>query len=1038
MTYTITLPAFAEESGAEQKANTQTDVNYEATNAIGDLILDNYQKSENDSENAEYLIQSVFIEEKIATVELQNLDACTVVVAIYENKGGKMVASGKADIEAKDSVAEDTVTVEIETEEMPEYFYVKVFLVDLENAPLCKYFETNEYTREFAEFMAKTTEDFEEEKVINLDESEDNNFLVVSDDAMVIAPEEGKNIVAKDDYENGIYVIENADEQIKSLKKGDVFYYQHGEGENEYIIIKIEEITIDGDTVTLTASEVDEISELFQYIKIDETTAQTTFDDSGMAEGVTHESMEISTMRHDVNIDTSVSTVEKWAIDIELTDNIEFGAKIEGTFSAGIKFFYDFYLFDKDYFYFDLTITSAVDISVFVTGKIDSNIPLGSVGFNFLGAVTADAAFAFIFEAEAELELSFSIAEIVVGASNDSINGWVNKTKSAEAEFDKELSFEITFFAGFEIKPEVKVLKYAEMSLSSKIGIEAEITPSVLDPNFAIHDCSTCFDIKIDFTASISLKIKILEIIDKETTFAKVDINLLTAYYSNELGFGNGKCTNISYAVNITVVDKNKNPLPDVVINEKYKTDSNGKEVIYLPTGKHTITLQLTTGEVKTKYIKVVDNSVNVLISITDDNIPSSGNCGDNVTWTYYEDGTLEIYGEGMMKNLEIIYNPFSDAYKYRKLPITTVIINEGVTYIGGNAFYDCGSIETIIIPTSVTKFHRDAFSHISRDVKKVFIYYAGTIDQWHSIENYDRMYDDMYDEVNYSVFCSDGWTVINNVYFSPDFPPEHLPIMTLSLDDEFAVYSESDDQIATDSDVIVGNDYIVVAVKDENAKDLLASDNLLYIDQQMAESEDFTFEYVLDESITDYKVLIFGQKLPHQHIYDGAVTAPTCTEKGFTTYICECGDTYVADYVDETGHSHTSEITTPATHIKEGVMTFVCSCGDTYTETVARLPGHTYETVVTAPTCSEQGFTTYTCSCGDSYVDDYVDATSHNDTDIDGYCDECGEDLTVNCSHSCHSSGFVNFFWKIINFLQKLFGVQSARYCECGIDHWS
>ena len=41
-------------------------------------------------------------------------------------------------------------------------------------------------------------------------------------------------------------------------------------------------------------------------------------------------------------------------------------------------------------------------------------------------------------------------------------------------------------------------------------------------------------------------------------------------------------------------------------------------------------------------------------------------------------------------------------------------------------------------------------------------------------------------------------------------------------------------------------------------------------------------------------------------HDYKTAITAPTCTEKGYTTYTCACGDSYVDDYVDETGHSYT------------------------------------------------------------------------------------------------------------------------------------
>ena len=41
-----------------------------------------------------------------------------------------------------------------------------------------------------------------------------------------------------------------------------------------------------------------------------------------------------------------------------------------------------------------------------------------------------------------------------------------------------------------------------------------------------------------------------------------------------------------------------------------------------------------------------------------------------------------------------------------------------------------------------------------------------------------------------------------------------------------------------------------------------------------------------------------------HEHNYVAVVTAPTCTEEGFTTYTCECGDTYKADVTEATGHN--------------------------------------------------------------------------------------------------------------------------------------
>jgi len=40
-----------------------------------------------------------------------------------------------------------------------------------------------------------------------------------------------------------------------------------------------------------------------------------------------------------------------------------------------------------------------------------------------------------------------------------------------------------------------------------------------------------------------------------------------------------------------------------------------------------------------------------------------------------------------------------------------------------------------------------------------------------------------------------------------------------------------------------------------------------------------------------------------HVHDYATAVTAPTCTEQGYTTYTCECGNSYVGNYVPTAGH---------------------------------------------------------------------------------------------------------------------------------------
>ena len=47
------------------------------------------------------------------------------------------------------------------------------------------------------------------------------------------------------------------------------------------------------------------------------------------------------------------------------------------------------------------------------------------------------------------------------------------------------------------------------------------------------------------------------------------------------------------------------------------------------------------------------------------------------------------------------------------------------------------------------------------------------------------------------------------------------------------------------------------------------------------------------------------GVNIPHIHSYQVVVTAPTCTEKGFTTHTCECGDSYIDTYIDALGHRY-------------------------------------------------------------------------------------------------------------------------------------
>ena len=118
-----------------------------------------------------------------------------------------------------------------------------------------------------------------------------------------------------------------------------------------------------------------------------------------------------------------------------------------------------------------------------------------------------------------------------------------------------------------------------------------------------------------------------------------------------------------------------------------------------------------------------------------------------------------------------------------------------------------------------------------------------------------------------------------------------------------------------------------------------------------------------------------------HFHKYEAVVTAPTCTEKGYTTYTCACGDSYKADETEALGHDYVAGEPVAPTCTEKGYTLYTCSrCNDQVNRDEKAALGHDYQPTVTAPTCTEGGYTTYACSrCGDNYKSAETAALGHD-----------------------------------------------------------
>ncbi|MEE1061349.1 MAG: hypothetical protein UH080_05935 [Ruminococcus sp.] len=89
-------------------------------------------------------IDAVTVKDNEASVLLSSLCDGELIVAIYDVNGVEMIASGRTTI----SGYADKANVTIDVEKMPQYFYLRAFLVDSESKiPLCKVYESIEYTK---------------------------------------------------------------------------------------------------------------------------------------------------------------------------------------------------------------------------------------------------------------------------------------------------------------------------------------------------------------------------------------------------------------------------------------------------------------------------------------------------------------------------------------------------------------------------------------------------------------------------------------------------------------------------------------------------------------------------------------------------------------------------------------------------------------------------------------------------------------------------------------------------------------------------
>lgn len=620
-------PAFAEGEKVDS-GNVETvfsEISTQATTSFGDAVKKAIEDNQGKNSNENYYIRGINVKDDSVEVSFKTVSNASLIIAFFDEDSGKMLSSVSTDITAEET--DKTITL---SDQLPQHYRIRAYIVDGELSALSAEFADSTHTSAYEEFMETSVDSFDEDRVINLDNQIDNNFLVLVDGATKIS-ESSQNVLSSYERENRKYVFENINSEISSLNIGDVLSFENNDG--DFDVLKVKSISINGSTAVIYADDA-EIEDLFEFIKIDTGSTSDKLEFyGGEDEGVNYEGVvDYNEFKSDGDSSSAGNKAPKRAYDINTSDEFSHSYKIEhkktvkedgkekevtvsGELAMRLTLQFKLFL-SITYREVSLVFDPSVCFKIAVSGKITFEKSCGHFGFTpivgvFFG-INPTVQFSISGEASFNIEVSQTVG---FGFGSD---GFVNKCKDPTADVKIEISAVVSL--GVDFKPQLWAVseKVLKVQLNAFIGFVGTFTYSrnILSEMISVkaHECDHCISGDINFNVSLSVTIVFFEgfkgIEEKKTkNILDKNVDLGDIYFSiSKKQFGRGKCPYIWYPAKIIVVNTSKVPisgatiyLGDGKVDSNYdllldsstvKTDANGEAIAYFKNGNHNIRIE--------------------------------------------------------------------------------------------------------------------------------------------------------------------------------------------------------------------------------------------------------------------------------------------------------------------------------------------------------------------------------------------------------------------------------------------------------------